>query len=153
MTFVKTVYGTARPEEFCASWANLETKEELAVGDLVAVDNATNKLIKATHEHKPVGVVVRSSVRGFGEAFEFTGERDKNKLKAGERVSLYKHFLVSGVEAEGIDEGHIGDTVYLGDSGLTLTKPSQGFIVGAVERVTDKLVRFNLELANIPLGE
>ena len=46
----------------------------------------------------------------------------------------------------------MNDPVYLGESGLTCTKPEAGFLVGTVERITDKLVRFNLDLVHIPIA-
>lgn len=149
---VKKVYGTARPADYYSSWANLETKVDLEVGDLVAVDT-DGKLIKATYEKKPIGVVTESDVKKWGEAYEFTGERDANKLTKGARVSLYKHFLVSGVFKESELSGkNIGDLVYLGDAGLTLTKPSTGFVVGMLERIGDGMVRYDLTLTALPIA-
>lgn len=150
--FIKKVYGCARPAEFYASWANLETKVDLEVGDLVAIDT-DGKLIKATDSKRPVGIVTESDTKKWGEAYEFTGERDVMKLSKGTRVSLYKHFLMSGALAEGeLTSKQIGDPVYLGASGLTTTKPAAGFLVGQIERLTDGLVRFDLTLTHIPVA-
>lgn len=151
MEFLAKTFGTARPEEFYASWVNLETKVDLHAGDLVAIDT-DYKLIKATHEHRPVGVVNITTPKGFGEAYQFTGARDNNVLKAGSRVSIYKYFLLTGTNVEGIENAKMNDPVYLGEEGLTCTKPSAGFLVGTVERITDKLVRFNLDLVHVPVA-
>lgn len=153
MKFIKTVYGCDRPQEYIKHWANFKTKVELEVGDLVALDT-DGLLIKATHENKPIGVVALSTPMKWGEAYQFTGERDNNKLDIGENVHCYKHFLISGVELQASewDSAKIGDAVYLGESGLTTTKPSAGFLVGMVERTGDHMVRFNLELTVIEIA-
>lgn len=149
---LKKVYGIARPADYFSSWANLETKVDLEVGDLVAIDT-DGKLIKATHEKKPVGIVSESDTKKWGEAYQFTGERDATKLGKGARVSLHKHFLASGVFTESQLSGkNIGDLVYLGDSGLTLEKPATGFVVGMIERIGDGMVRFDLTLTALPVA-
>lgn len=153
MKFIKKVYGCDRPQEYIKNWANFETKVELEVGDLVALDT-DGKLIKATHENRPIGVATMTTPKMWGEAYQFTGERDANKLAVGSNVHCYRYFLVSGVELQPSEwtSVKIGDPIYLGDSGLTKTKPESGFIVGTVERVGDQMVRFNLDLTVIDIA-
>lgn len=152
--FLKTVYGANRASEYFAPWANLITKTDLKLGDLVGIDT-DGKLIKANQTVPPVGVVTWDNVMDIDKGFVFSGERDEEaKLKAGSALDLYKQFLVSGCEVEG--DLKIGAPVYLtGEANsekLTVNKPATGYLVGVVERVTDKLVRFDLTLAVIAVA-
>lgn len=150
--YLKNVIGVKDPSGYFKSFANFDTKEELKVGDLVALDT-DGKLVKATHEKKPIGIVYTSSPKLWGEKYEFDGERDDAILRAGEKISLVKQFIVLGaLTQEAVTSAHIGDTVYLGENGLTLTKPSKGFMVGMIERLMDGAVRFDLMLTNIPIS-
>lgn len=149
--YLKNVIGVKDPSGYFKSFANFVTKEEMKVGDLVALEDG--ELVKATHEKKPVGIVYTSSPKLWGEKFEFEGERDEAILRAGESISLVKQFIVLGaLSQEEVASAKIGDTVYLGESGLTLTKPEDGFMVGMVERLMDGAVRFDLMLTNIPIS-
>lgn len=152
--FLKTVYGANRASEYFAPWANLITKTDLKLGDLVGIDS-DGKLIKANQTVQPVGVVTCDNVMDINKGFVYTGERDEiAKLKAGSSMDLYKQFLISGCEVEG--DLKIGAPVYLtGEANsekLTVEKPSTGYLVGVIERVTDKLVRFDLTLSVLPVA-
>lgn len=144
--FLTTIYGTGRPAEYSASYAELTLKEELALGTLVAVDDDGVSLIQADEDNVPVGVVHLVGVIGVHDSLYTSGERDNVKAKVGSHIPLYKQFLISGLEVEGTLK--IGAPVYLTGkkeaAKLTTDKPTTGFCVGTVERVTDKLVRFDL---------
>lgn len=147
--YLTTIYGTGRPAQYSASYAELTLKEELDLGTLVAVDNDGVSLIKADEDNIPVGVVHEVGVIGVHDSLYLTGERDAMKAGVGTHIPLYKQFLISGLEIEGTLK--IGAPVYLTGkkeaAKLTVNKPVTGFVVGTVERVTDKLVRFDLTLA------
>lgn len=147
--FLTTIYGTGRPAQYCASYAELTLKEELDLGTLVAVDEDGVSLIKADEDNIPVGVVHEIETIGVHDSLYTTGERDAMKAKVGTHVPLYKQFLISGLTIDGTLK--IGAPVYLtgkkNNAKLTVTKPTTGFVVGVVERVTDKLVRFDLTFA------
>lgn len=153
-TFLKTVLGANRASEYFAPYANLITKVDLKIGDLVAIDT-DGQLIKANETNAPVGVVTNDDVTDINSGYIFTGEKDSTaKLKKGSSLDLYKHFLIMGCEVEGTLK--IGAPVYLagasGSEKLTVTKPTTGYVVGTVERVTDKLVRFDLNLVALPIA-
>lgn len=158
MKFITKVYGTGRASEYFAPNVYLETEEDLKVGDLVAINSSTNKLKKADEDNVPVGIVAESTPKGWGEAYEFEGERDNNVLKKGSHINLYKQFIVTGcpIKSSDISGLKVGQVVYLtgktASAELTTTKPSTGFAVGIVERVTDQMVRFDLMLTAIPIA-
>lgn len=149
MKFVTTILGTGRPAEYSASYVELPLKEDLPFGTLVAVDSTGTQLERADQGKIPVGVAINKNVKGILEAYEFEGSRDNKVVKTGTYIPLYKQFLISGLDVTG--ELAIGAPVYLTKTGnsaeLTVTKPTDGFVVGSVERVTDKLVRFDLTVA------
>ena len=149
MKFIKTLYATGRPSEYFAPYAEFPLKEALPVGTLVALEDGN--LVRADKTKVPVGVVHLADTVSIRDKQYLDGERETVTLKAGTPIPLYKHFLMSGADVKGTLT--IGAPVYLDGEGasaeLTCNKPQAGFVVGSVERVTDKLVRFDLSLAGI----
>ena len=151
MKHIKTILGTGRPAEYFSNNISLPLKEALPLGTLVALDEATNTLIRADKTHLPIGVVHLTDVIGIRDKQYLDGERDTQTLKAGSHVPLYKQFLITGLDVKGTLK--IGAPVYLGGeeqtAELTCTKPAEGFFVGTVERIIDKMVRFDLALSGV----
>lgn len=149
--FLTTIYGEGRPAEYFANYAGFPLKEELPLGTLVAMDTDDKSLVKADENKVPVGIVNKLGVIGMHDSLYLSGERDEMKAPIGTHIELHKHFLVSGLEVEGTLK--IGSPVYLtgtaGNIKLTVDKPTTGFCVGVVERVTDSLIRFDLALAGV----
>ena len=146
------IKGLGKPSEYFSSFANFPLKEDMIMGTLVALEHSTQKLIKADQTNRPVGVVYFDTVTAEN-LYKMTGEMDLSSVcKAGERVELFKHFLIANVTLkESWDNARIGDEIYLegtaGSIKLTKTKPATGWKVGTVERIGDRLVRF--DLANV----
>lgn len=149
MKFISKVYATGRPAEYFANYADFVLGEDLPIGTLVAIKE-DGTLEKADESKVPVGVVFVGNTIEMHDKTYLTGERDAIKVKKGTSVPLYKQFIVSGLDIKGTLK--IGATVYLKGNAdtveLTTEKPTKGFPVGVVERVTDKLVRFDLTFAN-----
>ena len=146
------VKGLGKPSEYFSSFANFPLKEDLPMGTLVALDHATQSLEKADQTKRPVGVVFFDTVTAEN-LYKMTGDMDLTSVcKKGERVELFKHFLLSNVVIkEEWDNVRIGDEIYLEGTAhtikLTKTKPATGWKVGTVERIGDRLIRF--DLANV----
>ena len=151
-TYLLNVRGIGKPGELSSAFANYPLKQDMKIGTLVALEDATKQLVPIDHTTNtvPLGVVYLSDI-AQENMFSLTGTLDeKDKCRKGYRLDLFKEFLVAGFELKDQDWDtiKIGDPVYISFDEhavkYTKTKPTDGWRVGRVVRKHDKLVKFDL---------
>ncbi|MGL5962423.1 MAG: hypothetical protein ACRCZ0_10820 [Cetobacterium sp.] len=111
------------------------TAEELGEGVLFGL-NAEGKAIVCDGTIKAIGINVKTSAEGWGEAFKFNGE---SVLRVGEHIDVHAFGHVIADELAGIA---VGDDVYAGANGLLAKTGTQK--VGTVANADKKIVRIML---------
>ena len=163
---IVNVKGIGKPSELNSSFANFPLRDALEIGTLVAIaypeeEGETPQIIAVSNRevqevsdfsaNTPVGVVYNTDVDKENRR-KLTGELDKtHKLKAGSRLDLYKKFVISGFNLDGVEwtTAKVGQPVYLSlvtreNIKYTTKKPARGWKIGRIERIEDRTVRFDL---------
>lgn len=115
----------SRLGEVASPLMTVETKEDMGVGLLVALDSDGKAILAdnttSSEDKYAVGFVYKTSCREWGAETELNRE---GILRKGEYLDLYTKCVIKAEELKG---GKVGDLVYLGKAGkLTTTKPSGG---------------------------
>ena len=150
-TYLLNVRGIGKPGELSSAFANYPLKQDMKIGTLVALDS-TNQLVPIDHTTNkvPLGVVYLSDI-AQENMFSLTGTLDaKDVCRKGYRLDLFKEFLIAGFELKETewDTAKVGQPVYASFDEhavkYTTKKPTNGWLVGRIVRVYDKLVKFDL---------
>ncbi|MGL5950564.1 MAG: hypothetical protein ACRCZH_04005 [Cetobacterium sp.] len=112
------------------------TAEELKEGVLFGLNEEGKAIVCDGVDVKAVGINIKTSAEGWGEAFKFNGA---NVLRAGEHIDVYAFGHVVAEELEGVK---VGDDVFAGANGLLSKTGTQK--VGTVANADKKIVRIML---------